>query len=66
MEAPQRSRTGWYIVLLVFCVLVLWVPLYNRAEPSFIGLPFFYWFQLLLVLVGAALTAIIYFATEKK
>ena len=66
METPQRSRTGWYIVLLVFCVLVLWVPLYNRAEPSFIGLPFFYWFQLLLVLVGAALTAIIYFATEKK
>jgi hypothetical protein len=66
MEGPQRSRTGWYIVLLLFCVLVLWVPLYNRAEPSFIGLPFFYWFQLLLVLVGAALTAIVYFATEKK
>jgi len=66
METPQRSRTGWYIVLLIFCVLVLWVPLYNRAEPAFIGLPFFYWFQLLLVLVGAALTAIIYFATEKK
>jgi len=61
-----RSHTGWYVVLLLFCVLVLWVPLYNRAEPSFIGLPFFYWFQLLLVLVGAALTAIIYFATEKK
>jgi hypothetical protein len=62
----RRSPTGWYIVSLVFCVLALWVPLYNRVEPSFIGLPFFYWFQLLLVLVGAALTAIIYFATEKK
>ena len=46
--------------------LFLWVPLYNRVEPTFIGMPFFYWFQLLLVLVGAALTAIIYFATEKK
>lgn len=67
MEGPQhRSHTGWYILLLLFCVLVLWVPLYNRAEPTFIGLPFFYWFQLLLVLVGAALTAIVYFATEKK
>ena len=66
METPQRSRTGWYIVLLLFCALVLWVPLYNRAEPTFIGLPFFYWFQLLLVVAGAALTAIIYFATEKK
>jgi len=66
METPQRPRTGWYIVLGLFCLLVLWVPLYNRAEPTFIGLPFFYWFQLLLVLVGAALTAIVYFATEKK
>jgi hypothetical protein len=66
MEGPQRSHRGWYIVLALFCVLVLWVPLYNRTEPSFIGMPFFYWFQLLLVLVGAALTAIIYFATEKK
>jgi hypothetical protein len=67
MEAPQRpSHTGWYILLLLFCLLVLWVPLYNRVEPTFIGMPFFYWFQLLLVLVGAALTAIIYFATEKK
>jgi len=61
-----RSPTGWYVVLLLFCALVLWVPLYNRVEPSFIGLPFFYWFQLLLVLVGAALTAIIYFVTEKN
>ena len=67
MEGPQRrSHTGWYVLLLLFCALVLWVPLYNRAEPTFIGLPFFYWFQLLLVLVGAALTAIIYFVTEKK
>ncbi len=66
MEGPQRSHMGWYIVLALFCVLVLWVPLYNRVEPSFIGMPFFYWFQLLLVLVGAALTAIIYFATGKK
>jgi hypothetical protein len=66
MDAPQRSHTGWYLVLALFCLLVLWVPFYNRVEPTFIGMPFFYWFQLLLVLVGAALTAIIYFATEKK
>jgi hypothetical protein len=68
LEAPQRKSgmSWWHWLLLAFAVLVLWVPLYNRAEPSFIGLPFFYWFQLLLVLVGAALTAVIYFATQKK
>jgi hypothetical protein len=66
MEAPKRSAASWYVLLALFCLLVLWVPLYNKAEPTFIGMPFFYWFQLLLVLIGAALTAIIYFATEKK
>jgi hypothetical protein len=66
METPRRSHAGWYIVLALFCLLVLWVPLYNRTEPTFIGLPFFYWFQLLLVLIGAALIGIVYFATEKK
>jgi hypothetical protein len=67
MESPQHNRGmgGWYLLLLAFCVLVLWVPLYNRVDPTFIGIPFFYWFQLLLVVVGAALTAIVYFATEK-
>ncbi len=63
---PRKSHAGWYVLLALFCLLVLWVPLYNRAEPTFIGLPFFYWFQLLLVLVGAALIGIVYFATEKK
>jgi hypothetical protein len=34
------------------------------VEPSWIGMPFFYWYQLLWVIIGAVLTAIVYFATE--
>jgi Protein of unknown function (DUF3311) len=30
------------------------------------GIPFFYWYQLLWVLLGAALTAIVYFMTERR
>ncbi len=30
------------------------------------GIPFFYWYQLLWVLIGAALTAIVYFMTERR
>jgi hypothetical protein len=43
---------------------VLWPPFYNRAEPSLAGIPFFYWYQLLWVVLGAILTAIVYFATR--
>ena len=30
------------------------------------GIPFFYWYQLLWVLIGAALTALVYFMTERR
>lgn len=67
MESPQRKSgsSWWYLLLLVFVVVVLWVPLYNQVDPTFIGMPFFYWFQLALVIVGAVLTGIVYLATEK-
>lgn len=30
-------------------VALLWVPSYARAEPHLVGVPFFYWYQLLWV-----------------
>ena len=36
------------------------VPFYNRIEPSFYGIPFFYWFQFLLIVVAAAVTGLAY------
>lgn len=65
---PQPHKSSWhwsYLLLIALAVVTLWVPLYNRAEPTFIGMPFFYWFQLLLVIAGAVVTAIVYFMTDK-
>jgi len=44
--------------------VALWPPFYNKFEPTLFGIPFFYWFQLLWVLVSALLTAVVYFATD--
>jgi len=41
------------VLLLVPCLLALWVPLYNSIEPVLFGIPFFFWFQLILVPVSA-------------
>jgi len=41
------------ILLLAPCVLALWVPLYNSVTPAFFGIPFFFWFQLILIPVSA-------------
>ncbi len=43
--------------------VVLWPPFYNKLEPTLLGIPFFYWFQLLWVFASAVFTAIVYFAT---
>jgi hypothetical protein len=49
---------------VVQIAVILWPPIYNRAEPYFMGVPFFYWFQLLWVVVSAVFTAVVYFATN--
>jgi len=41
------------LLLLVPCVIALWVPLYNSIPPELFGIPFFYWFQLMLIPVSA-------------
>ena len=62
-----RRRGAWSLWLLLILVpLTMWVPLYNRVEPRFIGLPFFYWFLLLEILIGAALTGLAYFLTDDE
>jgi hypothetical protein len=67
-NATQNSerRSGWswwYLLFVVQFVAVIWPPFYNMAEPTLIGLPFFYWYQLAWVIAAAILTAIVYFAT---
>jgi hypothetical protein len=53
-----------HILLLLPFVAMLWVGLYNRAEPSLAGIPFFYWFQLLWIPLGATLIWPVYRAEE--
>jgi hypothetical protein len=44
----------------VIVFVTLWVPLYNRVEPTWIGIPFFYWFQVVWILVTAGVTLLAY------
>jgi hypothetical protein len=48
------------VLLVVIFVAALAVPFYNRAEPSLFGFPFFYWYQLAVVLGASLLLWIIY------
>ena len=68
MKDIQKKRDGWswwYLLFVVQFLIILWPPLYNRVDPTVLGIPFFYWFQLLWVIVSAVLTAVVYLATNE-
>jgi Protein of unknown function (DUF3311) len=51
----------WPRLLFAIPVLVImWVPFYNRTEPSLGGVPFFYWYQLAWILIGAFVVLVVY------
>jgi Protein of unknown function (DUF3311) len=60
----QSGWSWWYLLLLIQFIAILWVPFYNTASPAWYGIPFFYWYQMLWVIIGAVLTAIVYFVAE--
>jgi len=64
----MTSRGRWLLVgalLTPAVVLPLWVSLYDREEPTLAGLPFFYWFQILLIVVAVALTVPAYLVSRQ-
>lgn len=55
-----------YLWIAVPFVALLWVPIFNRVEPTLFGIPFFYWYQALGTLVGAACIVPVYLHVQKQ
>ncbi len=58
--ASAAARAFVYALFLIIVVITLWVPFYNRIEPSIGGIPFFYWFQIAWIVVTAIATVVAY------
>jgi hypothetical protein len=59
-RGPGLRRTLAYALLLFECVVILVPSVYGRLAPKLFGIPFFYWFQLLWIVVGMFVTGIAY------
>lgn len=55
---PLRVVVG--LCLIAPFVAMLWVGSYAKIDPTFIGIPFFYWYQMLWVFISSALTLLAY------
>ena len=62
-QARAQGR-AWLLLLLVPFFALFWVPFFNKIEPTLFGLPFFYWYQFLWVLITPALTWIVFVKTR--
>ncbi|MDP9365503.1 MAG: DUF3311 domain-containing protein [Chloroflexota bacterium] len=63
--SSMRARQPQWLVLSGLLITVpvalgLAVPLYQRTDPTLIGIPFFYWFQMSMAVVAALATGTVY------
>ncbi len=63
-KARARFRLV-HLLLFVPFIALLWVPFYDRADPALAGVPFYYWYQMLWIVLGAFLLWPIFRAEER-
>ncbi len=70
MRTKAKSEAPWRywprLLLIIPFALVAWVPFYNRIEPTLWGIPFFYWYQLAAIIVGALVVMTVYFLDRRQ
>jgi hypothetical protein len=63
-DSGRRGHRGWYWLLVLPLVGTLIPPIYNSADPELIGIPFFYWYQMLWILISVTCTVVVYRKTR--
>ncbi|AIA05841.1 MULTISPECIES: DUF3311 domain-containing protein [Streptomyces] len=61
---PTRVVAG--LCLIAPFIAMLWVSSYARIEPTLIGIPFFYWYQMAWVLISTVLTSVAYKLVQRE
>jgi hypothetical protein len=71
-QPPSRTpvvtltRVAAGVCLIIPFVALMWVGSYSRTSPTFIGIPFFYWYQLAWVPVASLLTYTAYLLVRRE
>lgn len=63
VEVKAKNR-GWYILLIIPFIGTLWTSSFASVKPVLWGIPFFYWYQFLWIIISAILTFIVYKVTK--
>ncbi len=67
MEQTQSKRRGspwWYLLVLVPLIGTLFPSFYASVKPELWGIPFFYWYQMLWVIISSLVTFVMYLSLK--
>ena len=59
-RSPRRSGRGAMLLLVLPFIALLIPPLYAHDSPRLWGIPFFYWYQAVWLLITAGITTVVY------
>ncbi len=62
---PRRVTRFWRVLFLVPALAVLAVPLFNRAAPVLWGFPFFYWYQMLWIILCSVMVGLVFLLEDR-
>ena len=62
---PAGRASFWRLLLVVPVIAMLAVGWYNSLGPSLWGVPFFYWYQMLWVILSAAAVGIVFWMEDR-
>ena len=65
-KSKRRGLHPVYLFLLLPCIALLWVPFYNSVTPQLFGIPFFYWYQMVWILLGSLCILPVYLFEERR
>ena len=60
LPKPRPAARLWRYLLFIPVLAVLAVPVFNRTGPALWGFPFFYWYQMLWVILCSATAGLVF------
>jgi hypothetical protein len=65
-QPPRRKFHPVYLCLALPWIAHIWVPSYNRIDPTLFGIPFFYWWQTMWIALAALCILPVYLFEERR
>lgn len=65
-EVAAKTRNGFYWLLLLPFIGTLIPSIYAKSNPQFLGMPYFYWYLIMWIILTGIIGGIVYFLSEPK